>query len=117
MPRSTNGPRRTCHVVAWEQPALRQSCVVIWPTLPTLVTAVPILYVMALFARYHKTIHGWLSRCALEYWQKIVDQFVPQESVYHLVERANENGGPDNITAIVVHVQEVGREQPNGHRA
>jgi len=49
--------------------------------------------------------------------QKIVDQFVPQESVYHLVERANENGGPDNITAIVVHVQEVGREQPNGHRA
>src|SRR5260370_28406433 len=48
--------------------------------------------------------------------QKIVDQFVPQESVYHLVERANENGGPDNITAIVVRVQEVGREQPNGHR-
>src|SRR5256884_9099578 len=49
--------------------------------------------------------------------QRIVNQFVPQESVYHLVERANENGGPDNITAIVVHVQEVGREQPNGHRA
>ena len=48
--------------------------------------------------------------------QRIVDQFVPQESVYHLVERANENGGPDNITAIVVRVQEVGREQPNGHR-
>ena len=38
----------------------------------------------------------------------IVNQYVPQESVYHLVERANENGGPDNITAIVVHVQEVG---------
>ena len=49
--------------------------------------------------------------------QRIVNQFVPQESVYHLVERANENGGPDNITAIVVHVQEVGHEQPNGHRA
>jgi serine/threonine protein phosphatase PrpC len=49
--------------------------------------------------------------------QKIINQFVPQESVYHLVERANENGGSDNITAIVVHVQEVGREQPNGHRA
>ncbi len=48
--------------------------------------------------------------------RRIVDQFVPQESVYHLVERANENGGPDNITAIVVRVQEVGREQPNGHR-
>jgi serine/threonine protein phosphatase PrpC len=40
----------------------------------------------------------------------IVNQYVPQESVYHLVERANENGGPDNITAIVVHVQEVGWE-------
>jgi hypothetical protein len=41
---------------------------------------------------------------------------VPQESVYHLVERANENGGPDNITAIVIHVQEVGAEVPNGRR-
>ncbi|GAC1555250.1 MAG: hypothetical protein NVS2B2_09960 [Ktedonobacteraceae bacterium] len=47
----------------------------------------------------------------------IVNQYVPQESVYHLVERANENGGPDNITAIVVHVQEVGWEpaRRNGH--
>src|SRR5579859_2935847 len=44
---------------------------------------------------------------------RIVDQFVPQESVYHLVERANENGGPDNITAIVVRVQEVGVEPAN----
>ncbi len=43
---------------------------------------------------------------------RIVDQSVPQESVYHLVERANENGGPDNITAIVVRVQEVGVEPP-----
>ncbi len=42
----------------------------------------------------------------------IVDQFLPQESVYHLVERANENGGPDNITAIVIRVQEVGWEPP-----
>src|SRR5437588_12217548 len=45
--------------------------------------------------------------------QRIVDQFVPQESVYHLVERANANGGPDNITAIVVRVQEVGEEPPS----
>ena len=43
---------------------------------------------------------------------RIVEQSVPQESVYHLVERANENGGPDNITAIVVRVQEVGVEPP-----
>ncbi len=44
--------------------------------------------------------------------QRTVEQFMPQESVYHLVERANENGGPDNITAIVVRVQEVGVEPP-----
>ena len=43
---------------------------------------------------------------------RTVEQSVPQESVYHLVERANENGGPDNITAIVVRVQEVGIEPP-----
>src|SRR5260370_12752587 len=43
---------------------------------------------------------------------RIVEQSVPQESVYHLVERANENGGPDNITAIVVRVQEVGIQPP-----
>ena len=40
----------------------------------------------------------------------IVNQYVPQESVYHLIERANERGGTDNITAIVVRVQEVGWE-------
>lgn len=44
---------------------------------------------------------------------RTVEQFVPQESVYHLVERANENGGPDNITAIVARVQEAGVEPPN----
>jgi len=36
--------------------------------------------------------------------QEIVQRFGPQESVYRLVERANEHGGPDNITAIVVRV-------------
>src|SRR5437763_2162620 len=46
---------------------------------------------------------------------RIVEQSVPQESVYHLVERANENGGPDNITAIVVRVHDVGVE-PAGLR-
>ncbi len=45
--------------------------------------------------------------------RRIVDQSAPQESVYHLVERANANGGPDNITAIVVSVLEVGSEPPN----
>jgi serine/threonine protein phosphatase PrpC len=45
----------------------------------------------------------------------IVDQYVPQESVYHLIERANENGGPDNITAVVMRVQEVGWDPPSSN--
>lgn len=44
--------------------------------------------------------------------QRTIEQFMPQESVYHLIERANENGGPDNITAIVARVQELGVEPP-----
>jgi len=43
--------------------------------------------------------------------QEIVQQFGPQESVYHLVDRANEQGGPDNITAIVVRVSLEGSEE------
>jgi serine/threonine protein phosphatase PrpC len=38
----------------------------------------------------------------------IIGKYTPQESVYRLVERANENGGPDNITAIVIRVIEPG---------
>lgn len=34
----------------------------------------------------------------------IVQQSTPQESVTRLVARANENGGPDNITAVVVRI-------------
>ncbi len=58
---------------------------------------------------------GLSAMVSEEELQGIVHQFVPQESVYHLVERANENGGPDNITAIVVRVNEVG-EEPAGVR-
>jgi serine/threonine protein phosphatase PrpC len=36
--------------------------------------------------------------------REIVQRFGPQESVCHLVEQANENGGPDNNTTIVVRV-------------
>jgi serine/threonine protein phosphatase PrpC len=43
----------------------------------------------------------------------IINQYLPQESVYHLVERANENGGPDNITAIVIRIQEAGEDIPS----
>jgi serine/threonine protein kinase len=39
----------------------------------------------------------------------VIDQDVlMQESVYHLVERANENGGDDNITVIAIRVLELG---------
>jgi len=34
----------------------------------------------------------------------IVEQYGPEDSVQHLIARANEEGGPDNITAIVVRV-------------
>jgi PPM family protein phosphatase len=34
----------------------------------------------------------------------IVKQYGPEESVQHLIARANEAGGPDNVTAIVVRV-------------
>jgi serine/threonine protein phosphatase PrpC len=44
--------------------------------------------------------------------RRTVDQTIPQKSVYALVEKANANGGPDNITAIVIGVQEVGLEPP-----
>lgn len=55
----------------------------------------------------------------------IISQFMPREGVYRLVERANANGGTDNITAIVIRIQEVGWEptgsqvatlSPNGTR-
>lgn len=38
----------------------------------------------------------------------IIDQYIPQESVYRLVAHANKNGGDDNITVIVIRVQAVG---------
>ncbi len=47
---------------------------------------------------------------------RTVEQAGPQESVYHLIDQANENGGPDNITAIVVRVLEVGVESPTLRR-
>jgi serine/threonine protein phosphatase PrpC len=42
----------------------------------------------------------------------IVQQLGPQESAYHLVERANEHGGPDNITAIVVRISLEESKEP-----
>jgi len=54
-------------------------------------------------------LSGYISDEAI---LKTVEQAEPQESVYHLIDQANENGGPDNITAIVVRVLEVGWEPP-----
>lgn len=34
----------------------------------------------------------------------LVEQYEPEESAQRLIARANENGGPDNITAVVVRV-------------
>jgi PPM family protein phosphatase len=34
----------------------------------------------------------------------IISQYSPDESVQHLIARVNESGGPDNVTAIVVHL-------------
>ena len=34
----------------------------------------------------------------------IIEQYSPEESVQHLIARANESGGPDNVTAIVVRI-------------
>ncbi|HEX7736723.1 MAG TPA: Stp1/IreP family PP2C-type Ser/Thr phosphatase [Ktedonobacteraceae bacterium] len=36
--------------------------------------------------------------------RSIVEQYGPEESVHQLIARANEEGGPDNVTAIVVRV-------------
>jgi protein phosphatase len=36
--------------------------------------------------------------------QAIVERYTPSDSVQHLIARANDAGGPDNVTAIVVRV-------------
>jgi len=51
---------------------------------------------------------GLYSQVSDDDLRNIIGQYTPQESVYRLVERANENGGPDNITAIVIRVLEPG---------
>jgi PPM family protein phosphatase len=47
---------------------------------------------------------GLWSLVEEEELHSIVEQYAPQESAKRLVERAIENGGPDNITAVVVRV-------------
>ncbi|GER91137.1 hypothetical protein KDW_52990 [Dictyobacter vulcani] len=46
-------------------------------------------------------LHGLISETEI---RLIVENNTPEESSKKLIERANENGGPDNITAIVVKI-------------
>lgn len=46
-------------------------------------------------------LHGQISEADM---REIVTHYPPEESAKLLIERANENGGPDNITAIVVKI-------------
>lgn len=36
--------------------------------------------------------------------QQIIEQYAPQECVYRLIDRANEQGGVDNITVLIIRV-------------
>ncbi len=36
--------------------------------------------------------------------QQIIEQYAPQECVYRLIDRANEQGGIDNITALIIRI-------------
>ena len=47
---------------------------------------------------------GLSELVAEEEFVGIVQQYEPQESVQRLIERANEMGGRDNITAVVARV-------------
>jgi serine/threonine protein phosphatase PrpC len=50
-------------------------------------------------------LHGYVDEHQIE--AEILRQDQPEASVHHLVDMANANGGPDNITAIVVHLLQV----------
>jgi serine/threonine protein phosphatase PrpC len=50
-------------------------------------------------------LHGYVDEAAIE--RTVVESDQPDESVQALVDMANENGGPDNITAVLVQLLEV----------
>ena len=47
---------------------------------------------------------GLHNQVSEEEIRTLVEQYSPEESAQRLIARANENGGPDNITAVVVRV-------------
>ncbi len=50
-------------------------------------------------------LHGYVEEDQIE--REVIDQPDPQATVQRLIDMANANGGPDNITAVVVRMIEV----------
>ena len=50
-------------------------------------------------------LHGYVDEEFIE--REMTTHDVPEAGAQHLIDMANENGGPDNITAMVVHLLEV----------
>lgn len=50
-------------------------------------------------------LHGYVEEQVIE--QTLLDHADPDHGTQHLIDLANENGGPDNISAIIVHMLEV----------
>src|SRR5258708_1742757 len=50
-------------------------------------------------------LHGYVEEAAIE--RELLRHDQPDESVQALIDLANDNGGPDNITAVVVHLLEL----------
>ncbi|WIG57964.1 MAG: Protein serine/threonine phosphatase PrpC, regulation of stationary phase [Ktedonobacterales bacterium] len=50
-------------------------------------------------------LHGYVEESEIE--REMVEHTDPEAGVAHLIEMANANGGPDNITALVVQLLEV----------
>ncbi|HEV7129103.1 MAG TPA: Stp1/IreP family PP2C-type Ser/Thr phosphatase, partial [Ktedonobacterales bacterium] len=49
-------------------------------------------------------LHGYVAEAEI---QRVILEHEPGESARHLIDMANDNGGPDNITAVVVRLLEV----------
>jgi serine/threonine protein phosphatase PrpC len=50
-------------------------------------------------------LHGYVDEAAIQ--REMTSQGEPGVAAKHLIDLANENGGPDNITALVVHLLET----------
>ncbi|HEY7834233.1 MAG TPA: Stp1/IreP family PP2C-type Ser/Thr phosphatase [Ktedonobacterales bacterium] len=49
-------------------------------------------------------LHGYVTEDDI---QRVVTEQVPEDGVQRLIDMANANGGPDNITAVIVELKEV----------